>query len=100
MPGFFLVTAGEPFIRRLGVRQRGGRVFEPWDAREEESSTTSASTADRQLWSELLNRLRPCAEDSVPSTGKQTQDAGFSPSRKFLVQVRMFCGLASGEYAN
>lgn len=72
-PGFFLVSAGELFLLRLGVRLSGGRDFEVWDTIEEESSTSSPLMADRQLRSELLKRLMRSPEVlSVLSTKAET----------------------------
>ena len=74
-PGFFLLTAGEPFVLKLKVRNSGGRDFELWDTTEEESSTSSPPMADRQLRSELLNRLMHSPDDSVLSTEAETMKA-------------------------
>ena len=68
-----MVTAGELFLLRLGVRQSGGLVFELWDTNEEaEESTTSPAMADRQLRSVLLKRLIHSEDDSVLSTEAET----------------------------
>lgn len=67
-----MVTAGELFLLRLGVRQSGGQVFELWDTNEEEESTTSPAMADRQLRSVLLKRLIHSVDDSVLSTEAET----------------------------
>ena len=71
-PGFFLVIAGELSPLRLGVRQSGGWYTELWDTTEEESSTTSALMADRQLRSELLKTLMCSPDDEVLSTEAET----------------------------
>ena len=71
---FRRIIAGEPLMRRLGVRLRGGRalVLLYANTEEEEESTTSPPRAERQLCSELLNGLMQSPEDSVLSTGKMT----------------------------
>lgn len=71
--GFFLVTAGELILLRLGVLQSSEWGFELWDPSDEESSSTSPPMADRQLWSVLLKRLMHSADDSVLSTETGTQ---------------------------
>lgn len=96
MPGFFLVTAGELFFLRLGVRQRVAFCSDLWDT-DEESSTTSPLIADRQLWSGLLYRFILSPEESVLSTETQTctkhniimpKNIKFDPTYEFITSFK------------